>query len=264
MKRYIIVIFTLSISLLSIYPQGSFVDVNDVKYFSSVPLDDGNFYFSILNPNYDEQREKQYIMNALGEVVKFVNLEIAFAAYDQTFGSYIVSDSKIKVSYDANLMEVFFPLIKPIQLVKTKYGDVITVKIPSSALGSVWNNYNKSELPNFSATTIDDSTNDKGYPAWFLKPPEQEGYIFGVGVYSKVSKITDLFINADTTARAEVVRVLKIKVKTEFRDFIEDNFEVTDFFNNKVASANLGGIYIVRRFFNEKKKIAYSLAVLKL
>ena len=213
MKRYIIVIFTLSISLLSIYPQGSFVDVNDVKYFSSVPLDDGNFYFSILNPNYDEQREKQYIMNALGEVA-ICQLGDSIC-YDQTFGSYIVSDSKIKVSYDANLMEVFFPLIKPIQLVKTKYGDVITVKIPSSALGSVWNNYNKSELPNFSATTIDDSTNDKGYPAWFLKPPEQEGYIFGVGVYSKVSKITDLFINADTTARAEVVRVLKIKVKTD-------------------------------------------------
>ena len=260
-KFYLLGLFLL-LPLL-IFSQKNVVDVNSVKYLNSVPLDDDNFYFSILNPNYSEQKEKQYIVNALAEVIKFSNLEIAVSAYDQTYGSYIVSDTKLKTSYDGNLMETFFPLIKVIQLVPTKYGEIISVKIPKSKFSSVWSNFNKGVLPDFNFE-ITDNSNDTRYPSWFLKPPDFEGYIFGVGAYSKSSKITDLFINADATARAEVVKVLRTKVTTEFRDYIEDNFEVTDFFSNKAASANIGGIYIIRRHFDEKKKISYSLAVLKL
>ncbi len=263
MRRLFIICFFLLTIPFFLFSQKKLTDINSVKFFNSVPLNDGNFYFSFLNPNYTEQKEKQYIVNALGEVIKFSNLEIAVASYDQTFGSYIISDTKVKTSYDGNLMETFFPLIKVIQLVPTKYGDVITVMVTKSKMASVWSNFNKGGTPDYNFQ-IDDSTNDSRYPSWFLKPPECEGYIFGVGAYSKTSKITDLFINADATARAEVVKVLRTKVTTEFRDYIEDNFEVTDFFSNKSASANIGGIYIVRRYFDEKKKISYSLAVLKL
>lgn len=254
----VIIVFTTFV----IYSQKKLVDINSVKYFNSIPLSGSDYYFSVLNPNYSEGKEKQYIVNSLAEVIKFANLEISVGAYDQSFGSYTISDTKVKTSYDGNHMEVFFPLIKVVQLVPTKYGDIMTIRVPKSAMSGVWGRFNKGSVPDFNFT-IDDATSDFKYPSWFLKSPDIEGYIFGVGVYSKTSKITDLFINSDATARAEVVKVLRTKVDTEFRDYIEDNFEVTDFFSNKSASANIGGIYIVKRYFDEKKKISYSLAVLK-
>ncbi|OHD13484.1 MAG: hypothetical protein A2086_03405 [Spirochaetes bacterium GWD1_27_9] len=276
MKSLYLLLFFLILFNFYGFSQKKEVNINTVNYYVKVPTNNTDFYFSVLNPNYSEDKEKQYIVNALYEAVKFADLQIGIGGYDQTYGSYILSDMKIKTTIDANLIEDFFPYIKVTQLVTTKYGDIITVKITKDAMASIWVKFNKKAFPDFNfelqdvsidmVSTTNSSSNKKlsNVPWWFKKPPEVPGYIFAVGAYSQTSKITDLFSYADTTARAEIVQILKTKVSAEINDYMEDNYELTSFFNNKTSVANIGGIYIIRRFFDEKKKVAYSLAVLKL
>ncbi len=253
-------IFFINVTIF-IIPQ-NYKNINAIRYFRNPGLYENYYYFSILNPIYTSNQEENYLINILNEIIKFVNIEINFQSYDQTLGSFILSDRKIVASIDSELAVDLVSYIKIVDSIKTKYGDVISVRINYFDLYNIWLRFNKERLPYFDFE-LRDYILPNGVPSWFAKPPQVDGYIFGTGVYKNDSRIAYLFKKSDLAAMTDVVNTISIKVKSELKDYLSDNFELTSFFSNHSNKVNLGGILIIRRYFNQKTKTAYSLAVYK-
>ena len=152
--------------------------------------------------------------------------------------------------------------IKIVDYILTKYGDILCIRINYFDLYNIWLRFNKERLPYFDFE-LRDYILPNGSPSWFVTPPNFDGYIFGVGVYKNDSRTAYLFKKSDLIAMTEVVNTISIKIKSELKDYLSDNFELTSFFSNHSNKLNLGGILIIRRYFNQKTKTAYSLAVYK-
>ncbi|HOJ64896.1 MAG TPA: hypothetical protein PLE45_10805 [Spirochaetota bacterium] len=240
----------------------NYKSINTIRFFRAPGLYDNYYYFSVLNPFYTSEKEKNYIINALNEIIKFVNVEINFSSYDQTLGSFILSDRKIITSIDSELAVDLVNYVKIVDSKTTKYGEVTCIKINYFDLYKIWMKFNNERLPYFDFE-LRDYILPNGVPSWFVKPPQRDGYIFGVGVYKNDSRTAYLFTKSDIAARTEVVNTLSIKIKSELYDYFSDNFELVNFFSNHSNKVTLGGIMIIRRYFDQKSKIAYSLAVYK-
>lgn len=236
--------------------------INAIKFFRRPGFYDNYYYFSMLNPIYTLNKEENYIINILNEMIKFVNIEINFQSYDQSLGSFILSDRKIVASLNSELVIELVNYIKIVDSIKTKYGDILSVKINYFDLYKIWLKFNKERLPYFDFE-LRDYILPSGVPSWFAKLPDIDGYIFGVGIYKNDSRIAYLFKKSDLIAMTEIVNTLSIKVNSELKDYLSDNFELTNFFSNHYSKLNLGGILIIRRYFNQRTKTAYSLAVYK-
>lgn len=240
----------------------NYKSINNIRFFRCPGHYDNYYYFSVLNPFYTSDKEKNYIINALNEIIRFVSIEIDFKAYDQTLGSFIISDRKMITSIDSEIGVDLVNYVKIVDSQTTKYGEVLCVKINYFDLYNIWARFNKERLPYFDFE-LRDYILPNGIPSWFVKPPERDGYIFGTGIYKNDSRTAYLFMKADIAARTEVLKTISIKINSELKDYLSDNFELTNFFSNHSSNAILGGIMIIRRYFNEKSKIAYSLAVYK-
>lgn len=236
--------------------------INNAKFFNSPPVNGDYLYFSFLNQAFSENKEKRYIMNCLNEIAKFISLEIEFNSYDQTFGSFLLSDRKITATGDSAIALDVVDYVKIAGSVGSKQGDITIVKILKKDLAKVWVKYNPFEFPEFNFY-IDNKILSNGAPAWFQNPPNTDGYIFGVGVYQNDSRPSYLVQKADIEARTNIIKSIKSVVNSEVRDLIINNFEMTSYYANQKSKSSLAGSYIVRRYFDEKKKIAYSLAVYK-
>lgn len=236
---------------------------NEVTEFIKTPSGPGYLYFSYLNPKFKSDKEEQCLFNVLSEIVSFVDLKMGYGSYDQSYGSFILSDMKIKVYTDAAVIDELVDLVELVGKIKdTKNGDIITVKVETDKLNQVWSRYNTHPLPQYNLS-IEQTINESGIPSWFLTLPEMDGYIFGAGVYSNVSDTSALIHYADVAAKAEIIKTVGTKVSGELKDYFEDTFQFYSFLNKQVTAARLPGMYIINRYYDSKSGNAYSLAVLK-
>jgi len=257
----IVLIFLINGAYAQLILKGNY-GINNARFFNSPPVNGDCLYFSFLNQSFSENKEKYYIMNCLNEIAKFISLEIEFSSYDQTFGSFLLSDRKIAATGDSEITLDVVDYVKIAGSVGTKQGDVTIVKILKKDLAKVWVKYNPFEFPEFNFF-IDSKILSNGVPIWFQNRPNAEGYIFGVGVYQNDSRPSHLVQKADIEARTNIIKSIKSEANSELRDLIIDNFEMTSYYSNQKSKSSLAGSYIVRRYFDENKKIAYSLAVYK-
>ncbi|MCK4799096.1 MAG: hypothetical protein KAT05_17110 [Spirochaetes bacterium] len=252
-------IFFISSNLFVIGKQK--VDIFKIDFFFNTPVSQSEYYFSSLNKTYSQNIYKKYIYNGLLEILKFINLELEMISEEYKIGSNILYRQKVRATVDANIVLNIFPYIRPVQLASTEYGDIIVLKIKKHNMNKIWSKYNKSPLPIFNIN-IEQNIIDN-YPSWFLEQPEIKGYIFGVGFYNSSSTMQLNFKNADYMARLEIIKTIKLSVKSELNQYVEDNFELFYFFNEQSSKAHIGGIYIIKRYFDKDTKSAFSLAVFK-
>ncbi|MCG8573059.1 MAG: LPP20 family lipoprotein [Spirochaetes bacterium] len=238
-------------------------ECNDVLEFSQTPVEKGYLYFSYINPFYLEAKEENYLFNVITELIHFIDLKLGYGSYDQTYGSFILSDQKIQIFSDANLADQLIEIVELHGKIKeTSQGDIITIKVAKDKILPIWQQFHDIPLPNYSFT-IDQKINHRNIPLWVLSPPKKEGYIFGVGVYSDISETSKLIQYADISARKEILKSIYTNTKGELTDYFEDNFELLSFFNQQSSVARLPGIYIINRYYDATSKRAYSLAVLQ-
>jgi hypothetical protein len=254
-------IFVLLPSLAAAQSNIKKIDINEVSYFVSPPISRRNYYFSMLNPTYTVSKYKNYLYNGCLDIAKFLNLQIDSVTEEQSRGSLISMDQDITVTIDADIMMDFLRYVRPVKLVSTEYGDILTLTIARTHLNKVWKKYHNYPLPSFTFP-IENELID-GYPSWFLSPPDSDEYIFGTGIYSANSTVHGNFKNADYIARVNVIQTIKIEVKSFTYDFLQDNFELYSFFNEQRSNATIGGIYIIKRYYDKTTKTAYSLAAFK-
>lgn len=62
----------------------------------------------------------------------------------------------------------------------------------------------------------------------------------------------------------EIIKTIKINIKSEMFDYLDSNIEIASFFNRETSSANISGIIIVKRYYDKKTNTSFSLAVLKI
>ena len=238
------------------------VDITEVDYLFNTPLSQYDYYFSILNENYSENIYKKYLYNCLLEISKFINLKLEMFSEEYKVGSHVLYKQKIRPIVDASIVLQLVSYVKPVQLASTKYGDILVLKIKKDDIKKIWQDYNNFSLPIYKINIKQKII--KNYPSWFLSPPDLDGYLFGVGYYNSSSTMQKNFKNADYMARLDILKTLKLNVKSELYQFIENDFELFTFFNEQSTSAHLGGIYIIKRYFDKKTNLAFSLAVLRL
>jgi hypothetical protein len=242
-------------------PKAGIYDLNTVKYFSENQTFGKYCYFSILNPRYVTDDNKNYIYNCSKEIAKFIGLNIEATSDENSFGSFQITDQNIFVSYDAALVEEFIDDVSIVQIIPTEYGDILTLKISRDRLREIWEKHNKKNLPEFDLKIEQKITG--GFPSWFLDPPEIDGFIVGTGSFNSGNDIFTDFKNSDYYATADIIKTLKVHVKSELNDYIDSGYEVASFFNEQTSKASLGGIIIIKRYFDKKTNTAYSLGILK-
>lgn len=236
---------------------------NEVSEFVRTPNQSGYLFFSSINPLYAEEKEARCLFTVLSEIVGFIDMKIGYGSYDQSYGSFLLSDMRIKLYTDAAFIDDLVGMVELVGKIKdTGNGDIITVKVRTDKLRTIWSRYNSHSMPSY-AFSIEQHINEQGIPNWFLTPPEKEGYIFGTGVYSNVSDTSALIHYADVSAKAEIIKILGTKVSGELKDYIEDTFQFYSFLNKQLSVGRLPGMYVINRYYDKKSGRAYSLAVLK-
>lgn len=260
MKRRVIIAI-LFIGLFRLFGQNGESDINRINHFNFNESGD-YYYFSFLNPNYTVDRYKRYIFNCSKEVIKFLKMNLRYTAGETKYGSFALNQRKVTITVDTNLVFDFIDYLEPVQLDKTPYGDVLTLKISKDNLEEVWAKYNDHSMPFYSSLSIDSSL-IKGIPSWFYELPRMDGYLFGVGMSSRGSTTQKNFVSSDYYAIVEIINNININVNTTLKSYLDDNINLQYFFHDQASEAYISGIYIVRRYYDAKTKTAYSLAVLK-
>lgn len=258
----IFIIFLIIVSGITAINGNNMVEFEEADYFFNPPMSSDAYYFSLINKRYTWDIYKKYMYDGLLEVVKFVNLKLEIFKEEFTYGSHVIHRDDIKATIDAEIAVEIGSYVKPIKLYKTKQGDILVLKVTRSNMQSIWKKYNKSSLPTYNFDVSDEISN--GYPGWFLKPPQFDGYITGVGYFASSTSAQVNFKEADYMARIEVIKTMKLLIKSDQEMFAQENFELYTFFNEFGASAHLGGILIIKRYYDKKTNAAFSLAVLKM
>lgn len=242
---------------------GEKTELNEISHFISPSSSGDSYYFSLINKRYTWDVHKRYLYDGLLEIVKFVSLELEMFKEQFTYGSHVIYRDDIKATIDAEIATEIAPFIKPVKLYETDEGDVLVLKIGKADLSTVWAKYNSGSLPSFS---LDISNEIKdGYPLWFLKPPQFNNYVIGVGYFSSSTSAQVNFKEADYQARIEVIKTIKLLLNSGSEMYsLNDTFELYNFFNETGAKANMGGIYIIKRYYDERTGGAFSLAALKM
>jgi len=260
LKNIIIVIFLLS--NIFIFSKEKIADINNLKYFSDNLVNDKYYYFSFLNPNYLSDESKQYIFNCSKEIVKFIQLQIDATTDEGSLGSFILSDQIITITYDAEIVNEFIDSVKICQRAKTDLGEVLTLKISKENLNKIWKIYNSREIPSINLK-IDQKIHD-GIPSWFLNPPKINGFIVGTGSYNYSTDIYNNVKYSDYSAITEIIKTLGVTEKSEITDYYNANADLFSFLSHESASANISGIFIVKRYYDKKTNTFYSLALFKI
>ncbi len=258
-----IVLFLLSITIL-LSAASNTIDIVNSRRLYDLTFSNGYYYFSALCPNYTDDIQTKELMFVAQEVLRFLDLKLVSGSYDQTYGSYMLADFRVKAEIDMMQIEGLATYLQVESYQRTDLGTVLCVKISESSMSELWSRYARgSEMPRFDLEFPDESS-EQVTPSWFRKPPQVSGYIIGIGYYAHMSNVSDLFKNSDYMARLEVINSLGVKIKSHLNDFMENDFELTSFYANQTSSSRISGIYIIKRFYNKRLRIAFSLAAYKL
>lgn len=241
----------------------SLTNINNANLFISPSYNnEGDIIFSSLNPNYSGyDRDERYIFNAVKEVAKYISIDLAYRSTAYPMGSFNINNSRIFVDYNTDMIEDILKYVNVILPVETNYGVVSGVRISRGNLAELWGKNNKTIPPDYSEVIkIIDSFNKH----WYYDLPAMDGYIFGLGISDTMSTVEKKVEMADFNSMIDIINILHIKVSNEIFTYRSRHLSLQHLFSNQASSGYVSGIKVIKRYYSEEYKCAFSLSVLKL
>lgn len=98
-----------------------------------------------------------------------------------------------------------------------------------------------------------------GPPKWFEEPPEESGYLFGVGSCGFYPDVSDSWAAVEKQARLDLAGKVLTKSHVSIVDELRRGGGRTHRLREQKVEADLRGAIVVRRHYDPKKRMFYAL-----
>jgi hypothetical protein len=225
------------------------------KWFVEKPeISDVNFCYAYGAIYYDKKNEKQNLLVSAAvniEKSKKIEITVIQSAHHQT--GKLLAKTKIKesdVEIDESRIEQDYTIVKQFKLKK----GILALVAENSQFVNI-----RSELFSSKIVIID----IQNPPEWVHTPPDEKGYIFGVGIAQDHSSPQNAWLEAEKNARADIAKQVNMKILNQGSDSQKQMWEWMKYNHQAISSVLLENVFIIKHGYCKTDRTYYALARMK-
>jgi len=211
--------------------------------YNTLPQGNTLFFLGYSNRKMDRREEEALCLyRAALQAVQFIAVQGSFVL-EKEEGRGINYGESVSIQFDDNPVPEIARMLKPVSHFRNDRGSMVVYA------------FENFQYPQF---YLEVPVNKKP-PEWINSPPDVPGFITGVGVAERRSRLSDSLEAADRAALGALIERISLEIQTNQIVYSSKYGVISSRRTSSRAEAEIRGFYICSRYID--KRYFYSLAV---